>query len=75
MFGGDLWRVYFEGLLYFVGMVFDYNNGVYEVLFLIMEFGIYKINMILDYMLCDGVIDFLMDWFKNGKVIFFIVIK
>ena len=32
-----------------------------------MEPGEYKINMILDYTLCDGLIDPPMDWFKNGK--------
>lgn len=58
MIGGDFWRVYLEGFLYLVGIVFDYNNGVYEVFFLIIEFGVYKINMVLDYILCDGFIDF-----------------
>ena len=70
-FGGDSWRVYLEGPSYLAGTVFDHNNGVYEVLFLIMEPGVYKINMILDYTLCDGLIDPPMDWFKNGKVILF----
>ncbi|XP_020625642.1 uncharacterized protein LOC110063029 [Orbicella faveolata] len=65
-FGGDSWRVYLEGPSYLAGTVFDHNNGVYEVLFLIMEPGVYKINMILDYTLCDGVIDPPMDWFKNA---------
>ena len=66
-FGGDSWRVYIEGPSHLAGTVFDHNNGVYEVLFLIMEPGEYKIKMILDYTLCDGLIDPPMDWFKNGK--------
>ncbi|KAJ7379664.1 hypothetical protein OS493_014068 [Desmophyllum pertusum] len=65
-FGGDSWRVRLEGPSYIAGTVFDHNNGVYEVLFLIMEPGIYKINMILDYTLCDGLINPPMDWFKNA---------
>lgn len=71
-FGGDSWRVYLEGPANLAGTVFDHNNGVYEVLFLIMEPGVYKINIILDYTLCDGLIDPPMDWFKNGKVTLFI---
>ena len=74
-YGGDSWRVYLEGPSYLAGTVFDHNNGVYEVLFLILEPGVYKINMILDYTLCDGVIDPPMDWFKNGKVILFIFVS
>ena len=68
--GGDSWRVYLDGPSYLAGTVFDHNNGVYEVLFLIMEPGAYKIDMILDYTLCDGFIDPPIghDWFRNGKV-------
>ena len=65
--GGDSWRVYLEGPSNVAGTVFDHNNGIYEVLFLIMEPGAYKINMILDYTLCDGLIDPPVDWFRSGK--------
>ncbi|XP_068696464.1 uncharacterized protein [Montipora capricornis] len=64
--GGDSWRVYLEGPSYLAGTVFDHNNGVYEVLFLITEPGAYKINMVLDYTLCDGLIDPPIQWFKNA---------
>ena len=64
--GGDSWRVYLEGPSYVGGTVFDHNNGIYEVLFLVMEPGAYKINMILDYTLCDGLIDPPIAWFRNG---------
>ena len=68
--GGDSWRVYLDGPSYLAGTVFDHDNGVYEVLFLIMEPGAYKIDMILDYTLCDGLIDPPIEhnWFRNGKV-------
>ena len=66
--GGDSWRVYLDGPSYLAGTVFDHNNGVYEVLFLIMEPGVYKIDMRLDYTLCDGLIDPPVDWFRNGKL-------
>ena len=65
--GGDSWRVYLEGPSNVDGTVFDHNNGIYEVLFLIMEPGEYKINLILDYTLCDGLIDPPVDWFRSGK--------
>lgn len=64
--GGDSWRVYLEGPSYLAGTVFDHNDGTYEVLFLIKEPGVYKINMILDYTLCDGLIDPPIDWFQNA---------
>ncbi|CAH3121487.1 unnamed protein product [Porites lobata] len=64
--GGDSWRVYLEGPSNVAGTVFDHNNGIYEVLFLIMEPGAYKINMILDYTLCDGLIDPPVDWFRSA---------
>ena len=44
--GGDSWRVHLDGPSYLAGTVFDLNDGVYEVLFLIMEPGAYKIDMI-----------------------------
>lgn len=48
-------------------IVFDYGNGMYEVLFFVLEFGVYIVNIILDYILCDGFKDFLWDWFMIGK--------
>lgn len=60
--------MYLDGPSYLAGTVFDHNNGVYEVLFLIMEPGAYKVNMILDYTMCDGLIDPPMDWFRNGQL-------
>jgi len=58
--------VYLDGPSYLAGTVFDHNNGVYEVLFLIMEPGAYKINVTLDYTLCDGLIDPPVEWFRNA---------
>ena len=60
--------MYLEGPSYLAGTVFDHNDGTYEVLFLIKEPGVYKINMILDYTLCDGLIDPPIDWFQNGRL-------
>ena len=65
--GGDSWRVYIEGPSHLAGTVFDHNNGVYEVLFLIMEPGIYQLLIYLDYSLCDGFRDPPRDWFIKGN--------
>lgn len=50
-----------------VVMVYDKNNGVYEVMFLLEEFGLYRVEIILDYLLCKGFKDLLVDWFMRGN--------
>lgn len=65
--GGDSWRVHFrEGPSSFAPTVFDLDNGTYEVLFLVMEPGLYKADIILDYTLCNGFKDPPPDWFIRG---------
>lgn len=59
--------MYLKGPSSLTGTVFDLRNGVYEVLFLVMEAGEYKIEARLDYTLCDGIRDPPMNWFKNGE--------
>lgn len=51
----------------FVLIVIDYGNGIYEVLFFILEFGIYFVLIVLDYLLCDGMKNFFDYWFMIGK--------
>ena len=64
--GGDWWRVYLRGPSFLAATVFDHRNGSYEALFLIMEPGIYKVRIYLDYSLCDGLKDPPRDWFIQG---------
>ena len=64
--GGDSWRVYVRGTSSLAATVFDHNNGSYEALFLLLEPGIYRVLIYLDYSLCDGVRDPPIDWFITG---------
>ena len=67
-FGGDSWRVYIrKGPSSLAPVVFDLNNGLYEVLFLVLEPGSYTAQVWLDYTLCDGVREPPDDWFIKGK--------
>lgn len=68
--GGDAWRVYVTGPSSLVAKVFDYNNGTYEAMFLVMEPGVYEVTIILDYSLCDGLRDPPRDWFIKGNTLF-----
>ena len=65
--GGDFWRVKLRGPSSLDGSVFDHDNGTYEVLFLIMEPGIYSVSIHLDYSLCDGLKEPPDDWFIRGE--------
>ena len=46
--------------------VFDYNNGSYEALALIMDPGVYTLDIRLDYTLCDGLRNPPLEWFQKG---------
>lgn len=72
--GGDLWWVQFKGFVLVVGIVFDYMNGIYEIVFFIMEFGNYQVGVVLDYLFCDGFRDLFFEWFIVGKLIIFSVV-
>lgn len=72
--GGDFWCVDICGLLNIVVIVYDKNNGLYEVVFLIEEFGFYRVEIVLDYLLCKGFKDLFLDWFiwgNNRRNLFF----
>ena len=65
--GGDTWRVLLTGTSSISPTVIDHNNGTYEVLFLVMEAGVYIVNITLDFTLCKGFLDPPVDWFMVGK--------
>ena len=65
--GGDSWRVYLRGPASLAATVFDCGNGTYEVLFLLLEPGIYRVLIYLDYSLCDGYKDPPKEWFIAGE--------
>ena len=66
-FGGDAWRVYIrEGPASLAPQVLDHDDGVYEVVFLVMEPGNYSAQITLDFTLCDGLRDPPEDWIIKG---------
>lgn len=67
--GGDTWRIHIQGASNVPVTVMDHENGIYEVLFLILEPGKYSADIILDYTMCDGMKDPPIDWFKKGKLL------
>ena len=66
--GGDSWRIHVNGTSSVSTTVFDHDNGLYEVVFLLMEAGLYQIEIHLDYTLCDGFKDPPVDWYKKGNI-------
>lgn len=65
--GGDTWRVVLRGPSSISPTVIDHKNGTYEALFLVMEAGVYIMNITLDFTLCKGFLDPPVDWFIVGK--------
>ena len=67
-FGGDSWRVNIrQGPSSLAPLVLDHNDGVYEVLYLVLEPGPYSVTIFLDHTLCDGYRDPPKEWFTTGK--------
>ena len=66
-YGGDSWRVKLVNEAATLSAdVFDYNNGSYEALALIMDPGVYTLDIRLDYTLCDGLRNPPLEWFQKG---------
>lgn len=53
--GGDGWQVYLKGPSYLTSSVFDLGNGTYEVVFLPVVPGEYKLYAYLIYTACTGI--------------------
>ena len=66
LIGGDSWRVLLRGPATVSPTAFDHGNGTYEFLFLVMDPGVYKLDITLDYSLCDGYRDPPKNWFVVG---------
>ena len=64
--GGDSWRVLLLGPATVSPTMFDHGNGTYEFLFLVMNPGVYKLDITLDYSLCDGYREAPKNWFIVG---------
>eukprot|EP00794_Sanderia_malayensis_P020509 gene20509-22527_t len=64
--GGDSWRILITGPSSLQPVVYDMNNGLYEIPFLLMEPGIYKADIYLEGTLCNQLYDPPKDWFRKG---------
>ena len=71
--GGDYWRVFISGPTGFAPTVIDHGNGMYEILFLVLNSGNYCMFAVLDHSICDGMKDPPDYWFISGKKIFFLI--
>ena len=65
--GGDSWRVHINGPSSPVTAVLDLQNGLYEVVFLLFEPGIYTVKAFLEYTMCNGLKEPPKHWFIIGK--------
>ena len=65
--GGDSWRVHVKGPSSPSTTVLDHQNGTYEVLFLVIEPGVYTVHAYLEHSLCDGLKEPPHNWFIIGK--------
>lgn len=66
-FGGDSYRVLFQGPNAVSAAVFDLRNGSYDALVLLLDPGLYNIKVILDYTQCNGLKDPPIEWYFKGK--------
>lgn len=66
-FGGDSWRVHIRGPTSVSPTVIDHNNGSYEIIFLAVYPGHYRVYLVLEYSLCDGYKEPPVNWFIKGK--------
>lgn len=66
--GGDSWRVYVkQGPASIAPVIIDHQNGLYEVLMLFTEPGVYVAEIVLEFTLCDAFRDPPENWFRIGK--------
>ena len=66
-FGGDSFRVFINGTAGSLEpTVYDLNNGEYDVSFLIMDAGVYKVSIVLEGSLCSSYVNPPEDWFRKG---------
>ena len=71
-FGGDAWRVRVKGPADLMASVYDLENGTYQAVFLPMEPGTYYLHIALDYTLCHGLKNPPPDWFRKGKITWYL---
>ena len=66
--GGDSWRATLTGTSQQMANVYDNMDGTYQVKFRIHENGKYKLEMVLELSMCDGLRDPPLRWFELGDM-------
>ena len=66
--GGDSWHAILTGASSQMAIVHDNMDGTYNVLFRIYENGQYKLEMLLEQSMCDGLRDPPIRWFEQGDM-------
>lgn len=68
VFGGDSFRIFLNGTngQSLEPTVYDLNDGEYDVSFLILDAGVYKVSIVLEGSLCSSYVDPPRDWFRKG---------
>ena len=71
VFGGDSFRIFLNGTdgQSLESTVYDLNNGEYDVSFLILDAGVYKVSVVLEGSLCSSYVDPPHDWFRKGSIL------
>lgn len=74
--GGDSFRIFVNGTegQSLEPTVYDLNDGEYDVSFLVLDAGVYKVSVILEGSLCSSYVDPPHDWFRKGSFDFFVVV-
>ena len=73
-FGGDSFRVFVNGTAGSLEpIIYDLNNGEYEVAFLVLDPGVYTVSVTLEGSLCSSYVNPPGNWFKKGSKSFIII--
>ncbi|XP_066921499.1 uncharacterized protein [Clytia hemisphaerica] len=65
-FGGDSIRVIFHGPETISASVFDLQNGSYDAIALLRTPGFYRVQVLLEYTLCNGIKEPQTEWYVNA---------
>ena len=67
--GGDSWRVRVSGPEVATAHVEDLQNGTYQVMFLVTVPGQYLVKAMLEFSICEGLVEPPVDWFIKGNLL------
>ena len=72
VFGGDSFRIFVNGTggQSLEPTVYDLNNGEYDISFLMLDAGVYKVSVVLEGSLCSSYVNPPHDWFSKGSIFY-----